>query len=199
MADRSKSRMKVVVSKDAPPPPIPESGPVAAETEDEAEEGSARWIWLALGGATVLALGLAAWHYVTLYTSVDGARSDLVAVEEGLTEVGFAAEQSDLDEAREHLASAADNVDTAKAHFSYDPLIRLAGVLPGDVVVNIDERRVTTADDVETYLATLNGEGATVLVRRDGVEQTIVYLPDSSVVDVEPVAVAEPHPTPRFG
>ena len=101
MADRSKSRMKVVVSKDAPPPPIPESGPVAAEMEDEAEEGSARWIWLALGGAAVLALGLAAWHYVTLYTSVDGARSDLVAVEEGLTEVGFAAEQSDLDEARE--------------------------------------------------------------------------------------------------
>jgi membrane-associated protease RseP (regulator of RpoE activity) len=75
----------------------------------------------------------------------------------------------------------------------------LAGIAAGDLVVSIDGRTFAAADEVETYLTTLNGESATFLVLRDGAEQTLIYVPDSTVIETAPVEALPPLPTPRFG
>jgi hypothetical protein len=91
--------------------------------------------WAVAIGA-VAAIVLAGWHYVTLYTSLTNARDDLLVVRDRLSAVGFEAQQGDIDEARRGLSGADDHLDTASAHFRYDPLIRIAGFIPkvGDQV-----------------------------------------------------------------
>jgi hypothetical protein len=89
-----------------------------------------RRTWWVLAGVTVAVVAVAGWHYFTLYTAMAASRDDLLGVREQLDAVGFEAEQADIDEARRGLDSAERNLDTAKAHFRYDPLIRLAGIVP---------------------------------------------------------------------
>ena len=74
-----------------------------------------------------------------------------------------------------------------------------ADLRPGDVVVTIDGQIFANADEVETYLTTLEGRTARFLVLRDGQEESLVYL--APTTDIETHIVGDPYtvPQPRFG
>lgn len=121
----SKPRMKVLVSRKPRPAARPGGGQGV---------GRRRTAIAVVVLAAILAV--AGWHYVTLYRDLAGARDELVAAQESLSGVGFEAEATDLRAAGARLDRAESKIDSASRHFRFDPLIRLAGVLPrvGDQV-----------------------------------------------------------------
>ncbi len=127
-----RGRMKVVVSRDPAPRKAPEPKP---EPGPQERTLPVRRRWLVIG-AVGLAMALAGWHYLTLYTSMTGAKDDLVSVRERLDVAGFEAEQADIDAASDNLDSAESKVNRARRHYRLDPVIRVAGWLPrvGDQV-----------------------------------------------------------------
>jgi hypothetical protein len=84
-----------------------------------------------LAVAVPLVLVLAAWHYWTLYSSLADARAQLLSAQARLSDVGLNLTDADLAVAREQLRAADANLRRADDHLTWDPLIRLAGVLPG--------------------------------------------------------------------
>ncbi len=68
-----------------------------------------------------------------------------------------------------------------------------ARIQPGDTLILVDDQPFAAAEEVETYLTTLHGTPATVIVLRDGRERALVYV--NEVADVETVPV----PVPKYG
>ncbi len=68
-----------------------------------------------------------------------------------------------------------------------------ANLQPGDIVVSIDDRPFATADDVETYLTTLEGRPARFLILRDGQEESLVYLAPTTELEMHTI------PRPKYG
>jgi hypothetical protein len=166
--------MKVVVSKD----------PGRGRGPSFRLPVRARWI---IGGGLFLVLGLSAWHYVTLYTSMANARDDLLFVQDRFNNVGFEAEQGDIDAARAGIIDARDHLDTAETHFRYDPIIRGAAFLPGigdqvdaaDDLLDIASLMVDLGDEATAAAQTAvdlrdNRDDDTLLTRSlvDTLEQT---------------------------
>ena len=120
----NKPRMKVLVSKKPRQSGSSGAGPGARRR---------RIILLSVLGAVA---AVAAWHYITLYRDLSGARDELVAAQESLTGVGFEANAADLEAAGRRLDKAESKIVSADRHFKLDPLIRFASVLPrvGDQV-----------------------------------------------------------------
>jgi predicted metalloprotease with PDZ domain len=74
-----------------------------------------------------------------------------------------------------------------------------ADLRPGDVVVTIDDRVFANADEVETYLTTLEGRTARFLILRDGQEESLVYLAPTTDIETHVVGELDTVPQPRFG
>lgn len=68
-----------------------------------------------------------------------------------------------------------------------------ANLKPGDVIVSIDDRPFATADEVETYLTTLEGRPARFLILRDGQEESLVYLAPTTELETYTI------PRPKYG
>ncbi|MEZ4502001.1 MAG: DUF4012 domain-containing protein [Dehalococcoidia bacterium] len=92
---------------------------------------SHRGAWGATAAIALALVALAGWHYLTLYRSLLGARSDLLAVESQLSAVGVDVQAEDLDGARELLGSADTRSQRAARHMDRDPLLQLARHMPG--------------------------------------------------------------------
>ena len=80
-------------------------------------------------GAGVALLLIAGWHYGTLALSARAARSDLLAVQEQLDD-GLRVDAAGLAVAQRDVDSARSNLDRTRTHLKWDPLVRVAGVLP---------------------------------------------------------------------
>lgn len=81
----------------------------------------------------VAGLAAAAWHYWIVVTSVSSAKSELLAVHQelgtGELSVNMPAER--VRAARQHSTEASGSVARARRHFRRDPLLWVAGYLPG--------------------------------------------------------------------
>jgi hypothetical protein len=82
---------------------------------------------VAIVPAIILLLG---WHYWVLYSSLTGARDDLLSAQARLSDVGLDLTAADLAVARERLAAADGKVGQARTHFRLDPIIQGARLLP---------------------------------------------------------------------
>ena len=87
----TKPRMKVLISKKPRQSGASGTAPGARRT---------RIIVLSALAAIV---AVAAWHYITLYRDLAGARDELVAAQERLSGVGFEADAEDLEAAGRRL------------------------------------------------------------------------------------------------
>jgi hypothetical protein len=147
---------------------------------------------LLVASLALVAVLLAGWHYYTLYVSLTGAREDLLAAQARLSAVGLDVGAADLAVARERLHSASANVDRARSHMRWDPLLHLAGVLP-----RLDDQVAAAHDlvDIAGLLvqvgqnATLAGDKAVALRDRpptgEPLTQSLVALLDDTREDLE--------------
>ncbi|MFN0093897.1 MAG: DUF4012 domain-containing protein [Dehalococcoidia bacterium] len=86
-----------------------------------------RTAWAAV---VLIVVVVAGWHYFTLYQSFTGARSDLVRAKDRFSATGFDMSDQELAELTRDVNSARGNIDRAKAHLDWDPLVWALGRLP---------------------------------------------------------------------
>jgi hypothetical protein len=131
----------------------------------------------------LLIMAAAAWHYWTIASSLLGARDDLLSLQERLDRVGFKLENGDIQASREDLRSASDNIERARDHLRFDPLVRLAGFVPKlDDQVEATDGLLDIAEDLAEVglLATVAGEKAIAV--RDGSDGSVPLT--QSLVDL---------------
>ena len=142
--------------------------------------------------AMAAALLVAGWHYYTLYSSVINARADLLHAQAQLDDAGLEVRSEDVRTARGKLKSAQENITRARAHMRMDPLVRIAGVLPGlDTQVSAANGFMDMTDllvQVGDHAATV---GDRVIALRDRpptgepLSQLLIALLDESRADID--------------
>ena len=75
-------------------------------------------------------VGLASWHYYALYRGLADAQDGLLGARAAVESAGFDADAADLTAANARLAKAEAGLARADRHYSWDPLIQGARVLP---------------------------------------------------------------------
>lgn len=121
-----------------------------------------RWVRWVVTVTVAAVVGGSGWHYWTLYRSVAAARDDVYAAQGLLSDAGLDITRGDLDRADGDLASAERNIRRTKRHLDYDPLVRLAGVVPG--VKDQVEASHDLVDIAEALVAT--GRDASIAGRK---------------------------------
>jgi hypothetical protein len=89
---------------------------------------AARRSWVVALASAALLFGT--WHYWTLFTSLQEARSEILAVRADMAQLDPKVSGADLARAQAHADRADRAVTRARAHFNRDPLLRGPGSCP---------------------------------------------------------------------
>lgn len=135
----------------------------------------------------VAVLGLAAWHYATLYRDATAARAALLDLEDTMAvvaDLGLDTTAEDLDAIEAKLAGARERIGSARAHVRWDPLLQTARWLPvaGDQVISAEALLDIAAALVEAGTETA-ALARTVLDLRESHEGGPITTPAFELLD----------------